>query len=139
MEKKLREAEQMNNQLVETILEKDPTKPAQPKPKILILGDSNIHKTKARLNRQKATWTVANNVFTTSQLNQALSRAELTEEVKKHDKIIVHLGTNDLRNGRPEAEAYQNLIQAATTIKMNTQAPVYLTEIPLLTLKTDLT
>ena len=133
LSKKLQETEDMNEYLLKTIVEKDPPKPTQPtqaKPKVLIIGDSNIQNAKDQLDRQKAAWTITNNIFTTTHLIRALENEQITNQIKQQDIVIIHLGTNDLRNDETEANTYSNIQAAATTIANTTGVPVHVDEIP---------
>ena len=132
--KKLRESEAMNNELLRTILEKDTPKAhtQTQKNNVLIIGDSNIKRTKGMLDRTNTKWAVTNNIYKVTDLAQSLSSRdqELIGLAKEQDRIIIHLGTNDLRGPSTEAETYQRLMDAAESIQTQTQKPVYIAEIP---------
>ena len=125
----------MNKDLLQAILDQETTKTETPKPKIdkpkiMIIGDSNIQRTKHHLNREKATWTISNQIFRVSELAQATQKEDLINAAREHDKIIIHLGTNDLRGHPKEAEVHESLMKSARTIQTKTQKPVIISEIP---------
>ena len=129
---KLADTEAMNDRLLNRLVEKDPPKgPIKAtKPKVLIIGDSNVQLTKPELHREKAVWTVTNQIFKVTELVRALDDTHLTDQAKRNDKVNIHLATNDLRTNTTEAEAHTKLEWAAATIHERTGVPVYISEIP---------
>ena len=118
LQKKLKESEEMNNELLKKILENDPPKLVANKPKVMIIGDSNIQRTKQHLDRQKASWTITNNIYRISELNkETKNNPNLIETIQKQDQVIIHLGTNDLRGNQPDASQKHDRGQSFSALK----------------------
>ena len=140
---KVREAEDMNSDLLQSLIKTTPapapapTPVMGPRPKVMLVGDSNIHRTKDNLDPNKARWTIVNDVYTTEELIRTLEDKEMTDQLRKQDQIIIHQGTNDIwrERGVGEAKAYQNIIQAVDIIKKSTSATIHLAQIPPITIQ----
>ena len=133
--KKLTEAEAMNNELLKTILENEPPKAEtkqKQKQKVLLIGDSNVKRSKHLLNKEEVTWSATTTIYTVRDLTKWMKATDqrLTDLAKEQDQVIIHLGTNDLRDGTKEADVYEGLINAAETIQSATNKPVHIAEIP---------
>ena len=127
------ELETFNNDLVNNIAQNETIEMEQhiPKQNILVIGDSNIHKSKEQLDRNRFKWTVTNNIYTTRELRDALEDQELQEEIRKHDAVVIAQGTNDLRREDDDGQKiYRNLIKAAEDIHGMTAKPVYINQVP---------
>ena len=66
----------------------------------MLIGDSNTHRSSGCLDKSKTEWTLANKIFTTVELKEALLKDQVKDELKKHDLVIRSQGTNDLRRGK---------------------------------------
>ena len=75
-------------------------------------------------------WTLTQNIYRVTELTRAIQKTDLLKKAAANDLVIIHLGTNDIRDERPESEAYAELVLAATTISEKAGVPVYLSHIP---------
>ena len=98
---------------------------------IMVIGDSNVQRTKEHLDVDSYKWTLTNKIFTTSELRESLKEEVMTDEMKKHEAIILAQGTNDVRLGKLDGQTiYRNLVTAARDINKITGKCVYINQIP---------
>ena len=109
------------------------------KKKVMLIGDSNTHRSSGCLDKSKTEWTLANKIFTTVELKEALLKDQVKDELKKHDLVILSQGTNDLRRGKlDDQNIVKNLIQSAETIHRLTRKQVLINQVPPMTVRGEL-
>ena len=108
----------------------------QTKYNVLLIADSNRRYISPHLNSDIANWTIPNNIYTVEELEKKLDSEQTKDDIKKAHRVVLMLGTNDIKNDTMEPEeAAKLIIKQAKTIRDKRNRPVTIITPPPMNLK----
>ncbi len=106
---------------------KTTTQLEESKQKRLLITDSN----RKKLNLDKTyEWNVMTNIYTLDDLEEQLKSPHTREDLKKTDKTIIMLGTNNTRKGESASTAIEKMKRCLEKIRQLTDNNITLIQIP---------
>ena len=109
--------------------EEQETKEEEPAKRIIVIAYSNRKYIKNQLtNTEKINYEFIENIYTTAQLMEKVT--ELVENHQPNTHYMILEGTNDLRDGKPTRQTYENIKGSVIKLRKSTGAIVQLLQIP---------
>ena len=106
------------------------SEPSSLKPKILIVGNTNVKNLIDLLPKFDIDWEADTNIVNISDLSETMDKPDQVKKYKKYDLIITLLGTVELKSGMGGKKVFNLLIRAVTKMQEKTKVKVSMCQLP---------